>query len=86
MKNVIVVFCSILSFAVVAGTDAPPPNYTVPSTSSEPIDSLSELNDDPENPSTLTATEQTTVESNLQTEKTKLNNYWRKRLKTASGK
>jgi hypothetical protein len=83
MKTIIAVFCFALSFSVCAETDAPAANYVMPTTTSEPVNVLSELDDDPEHTVTVIASEDSALEASLAQSKKAVNQKWRSRLKTA---
>jgi hypothetical protein len=81
MKRLItIIFCTI-SFSVVAAIVSPAANYTV--TSTGVVDAAGELNDDPPQEETLTATEQATVSTDSSTANATIRNAWVKRAEAA---
>jgi hypothetical protein len=83
MKIIIAVFCCALSFSAVADTNPPAPTYTMTTPTTEPTNTINELDTDPEHTATLTTTEETTIDTNLAQNKTYVYKKWQKRLKDA---
>jgi hypothetical protein len=79
MKTLVTILFCTLATSAFADVDGPVENYTMTTPTSEPVDVLSELDDDPEQVATATSTEVTTVTNNRSATATAIKQEWNAR-------
>lgn len=83
MKIIVTIICCVLSMSAMAAIDGPAANYTINSTSIEPTDVIGELNDDPDQTTTATSTEKTTIDTDIVNRTSEKNKEWKSRKDSA---